>query len=247
MKNLRRNASGMNNITLRKGEGIEKGSFTCLSGTRLAMVRGQLILIEGLDRTGKTTQTELLLKRLNPNAELIKYPKRDTPIGKIINEYLTNKDYILPDQSVHLLFSANRWEVMDHIRTLLNGGKHVILDRYVYSGVAYSAAKETRGMDWQWCLAPDKGLTRPDLTLFLTYNDSNGQNQREGFGEERYEVGSFQQKVKIQFEDLFSNIGDSNEVKLLEVTGKSIEEVECVIWEKVEELLKNPHTDFTYF
>lgn len=211
------------------------------------MARGQLILVEGLDRTGKTTQTELLLDRLSPNVELIKFPKRDTPIGKIINEYLTNPDYVLPDQSVHLLFSANRWEVMESIINLLNQGKNVVLDRYVYSGVAYSAAKETKGMDWQWCLAPDKGLLRPDLTLFLTHSDANGQSERAGFGDERYEIQSFQDKVKREFETLFTNIGSSEEVKLLDVTGKNIEEVQAMVWEKVQNIINNPNDSFKYF
>ncbi|KAK5778562.1 bifunctional thymidylate/uridylate kinase PWA37_000175 [Arxiozyma heterogenica] len=211
------------------------------------MTRGQLILIEGLDRTGKTTQTEILCKKLQPKVELIKYPKRDTPIGKIINEYLTNLDYSLPNQSIHLLFSANRWELMDHIISLLKEGKNVILDRYVYSGVAYSAAKETPRMDWQWCLSPDKGLLRPDLTIFLTQDDLTRQSDRNGFGDERYEISSFQQKVKSQFESLFRNISDSNEVKLLNVSGKSIEEVETLVWEQVELLLKQPNQEFKYF
>lgn len=211
------------------------------------MTRGQLILIEGLDRTGKTTQTELLYNKLKPNAELIKYPKRDTPIGKIINKYLTDPNYNLPDQSIHLLFSANRWEVMDHILTLLKDGKNVVLDRYVYSGVAYSAAKETPRMDWQWCLSPDRGLLRPDLTIFLTQDDLGGQLNRDGFGDERYEVSSFQEKVKLQFESLFKKISDSKEVKLLNVNGKSIEEVETLVWEQVESLLKQPNEEFTYF
>ncbi|CAL9737167.1 thymidylate kinase [Monosporozyma servazzii] len=211
------------------------------------MGRGQLILIEGLDRTGKTTQTELLVRRLQPKVELIKFPKRDTPIGKIINEYLTNSSYVLPDQSVHLLFSANRWEVKDQITKLLNEGKTVILDRYVYSGVAYSAAKDITGMDWQWCFAPDRGLIRPDLTLFLTHNDSKGQAHREGFGEERYEVGSFQDKVKGQFETLLDKIGSPDEVKLLEVTDKTIEEVETMVWDQVQTLLNNPNDEFKYF
>lgn len=211
------------------------------------MTRGQLILIEGLDRTGKTTQTEILCNKLKPNVELIKYPNRDTPIGRIINEYLTNPDYTLPDQSIHLLFSANRWELMDHIISLLKEGKNVVLDRYVYSGVAYSAAKETPRMDWEWCLSPDKGLLKPDLTVFLTQDDLTRQSNRDGFGDERYEISSFQEKVKTQFESLFRNIGDSNEVKLLNVSRKSIEEVEKLVWEQVKLLLEHPNEEFKYF
>ena len=46
----------------------------------------------------------------------------------------------------------------------LNEGKNVILDRYVYSGVVYSAAK---GLDLNWCLNPDKGLPKPDLLFYI--------------------------------------------------------------------------------
>jgi thymidylate kinase len=46
----------------------------------------------------------------------------------------------------------------------LDEGKHVILDRYVFSGVAYSAAK---GLDLDWCLACDRGLPKPDLLFFI--------------------------------------------------------------------------------
>ena len=136
---------------------------------------------------------------------------------------------------------------MDHIISLLKEGKNVVLDRYVYSGVAYSAAKETPRMNWEWCLSPDKGLLKPDLTVFLTQDDLTRQSNRDGFGDERYEISSFQEKVKTQFESLFRNIGDSNEVKLLNVSRKSIEEVEKLVWEQVKLLLEHPNEEFKYF
>ena len=69
-----------------------------------------------------------------------------------------------PDQTIHLLFSANRWESSNEIVTLMEAGKDVICDRYVYSGVAYSSAK---GLDFEWCYSSDKGLPKPDLVIFL--------------------------------------------------------------------------------
>lgn len=50
---------------------------------------------------------------------------------------------------------------------LLLGGAHVVVDRYAYSGVAYSAAKNVAGMGRQWCAAPDAGLIAPDAVIFL--------------------------------------------------------------------------------
>lgn len=66
---------------------------------------------------------------------------------------------------------------------MLNQGKNVILDRYVYSGVAYSAAK---GLDFNWCLNCDIGLPKPDLIFYIEINNEEI-NQRKGFGEEIYE------------------------------------------------------------
>ncbi|KAL6935439.1 hypothetical protein ACO0R3_000482 [Hanseniaspora guilliermondii] len=190
--------------------------------------RGRLILIEGLDRTGKTTQCTLLSKDLN--FEYYKFPNRETPIGKIINEYLT-RNMKLSDQSIHLLFSSNRWELQKIIKNKLDAGIDCILDRYVYSGLAYSAAKNVEGMDLKWCLQPDIGLLKPDLTIFLT-NDSYKDNK--GFGEEIYENTQFQDSVKEKFKKIFSISFEEEEYlnyhfKNVNVTGLGIEEVNKII------------------
>jgi dTMP kinase len=47
---------------------------------------------------------------------------------------------------------------------LLKKGTHLVVDRYAYSGVAYSAAK---GMQKDWCAGVDRGLLAPDAVFFL--------------------------------------------------------------------------------
>lgn len=199
-----------------------------------AMPRGALIAIEGLDRTGKTTQTEYLLDRLSKlkvKHKLVKFPQRDTDIGQLINTYLTNKSLLLNDQAAHLLFSANRWELSEQIKNDLNDGITVVLDRYVYSGIAYSSAK---GLDFDWCYAPDKGLPKPDLTIFLKFENEENSN-RSGFGEERYEVVEFQRKVKLQFEEFTGN----REWCPLFVDGLDREQVHSRIWDLIEPTIKS--------
>lgn len=208
--------------------------------------RGRLILIEGLDRTGKTTQCTLINKNLN--FDYYKFPNRETPIGKIINEYLT-QNMKLCDQSIHLLFSSNRWELQNEIKTKLDAGIDCILDRYVYSGLAYSAAKNIKGMDLDWCLQPDIGLLKPDLTIFLT-NDSF--NNNEGFGEEVYENTKFQNDVKNIFVNKifttnFENVDYLNEhFKNINVTGLNIEEVYKVIVDIIDNF-KIANDEYLYF
>ncbi|RVE41116.1 hypothetical protein evm_014232 [Chilo suppressalis] len=105
--------------------------------------RGALIVIEGLDRTGKTTQCKKLVDNLKQKfvkSENINFPNRKTNIGSIIDSYISSKND-LPDEAIHLLFSANRWEQAREIVKTLEEGVTIITDRYCYSGVAYSAAK----------------------------------------------------------------------------------------------------------
>lgn len=66
---------------------------------------------------------------------------RESATGKMINEYLRNKEVKHSDESIHLIFSANRWEQREQIIKDLQSGITLVCDRYAYSGVAYSAAK----------------------------------------------------------------------------------------------------------
>jgi len=114
--------------------------------------------------------------------------------SRTIDGYLKSS-VSLPDETIHLLFSANRWETVDELLAELNSGVDVVCDRYVYSGIAYSAAK---GLDLEWCRAPDKGLPKPDLVLYMNVSPDVAR-QRGGYGEERYEKAEFQAKVGKQF------------------------------------------------
>ncbi|XP_045520780.1 thymidylate kinase [Pieris brassicae] len=183
--------------------------------------RGALIVIEGVDRTGKTTQAKLLvesLKKRKIQAEYRNFPNRNTEIGKVINSYLTSQTD-LPDEAIHLLFSANRWEKSRDILDLLEKGTTVIVDRYCYSGVAFSAAK---GLDLNWCKFPDIGLPKPDKVFFLTL-PLEVMQQRNGFGNERYEVPEFQKKVIEMYGQLKDNDWDiMNANRTLEVIQEEL-------------------------
>lgn len=76
----------------------------------------------------------------------------------------------------------------------LLSGTSLVVDRYAYSGVAYSAAKGLPGLDVPWCRGPDAGLPAPDLVVFLDISRDDAA-ARAGYGKERYEVAEFQDKV----------------------------------------------------
>ncbi|XP_042555595.1 thymidylate kinase isoform X2 [Dipodomys spectabilis] len=90
----------------------------------MAGPRGALIVLEGVDRAGKSTQGRKLVSALcaaGHRAELLRFPERSTEIGKLLSSYLERKSD-LEDHSVHLLFSANRWEQVYNWGRLQPGG-----------------------------------------------------------------------------------------------------------------------------
>lgn len=113
-------------------------------------------------------------------ARYINFPDRTTECGALINSYLTNKKEF-NDETIHLLFTLNRWEAKSSMEKMLGDGITLIVDRYSYSGVAFSAAK---GLDIEWCKAPEAGLLKPDLVLLLTMT-AEAISERNGFGNER--------------------------------------------------------------
>ncbi|XP_058830808.1 uncharacterized protein LOC131689612 isoform X2 [Topomyia yanbarensis] len=135
-----------------------------------------------------------LLASAGHKARFMNFPDRSTHCGALINSFLTKKENF-NDECIHLLFTFNRWEAKEKMEQLLRDGTSLIVDRYSYSGVAFSAAK---GLNVEWCKAPEAGLLKPDLVLLLTLT-TEAMAKRGGFGDERYEVPELQQKVMEQF------------------------------------------------
>ncbi|KAF7243207.1 Thymidylate kinase [Varanus komodoensis] len=136
-----------------------------------------------------------------PKRRLQGKTQRTTEIGRLISSYLEKKNN-LEDHTIHLLFSANRWEQVPSIKEKLNQGITLIVDRYAFSGVAFTSAKENFSLEW--CKQPDVGLPKPDLILFLQLSTSEAA-KRGDFGNERYENCLFQEKVLQCFHRLMED------------------------------------------
>ena len=166
----------------------------------LTMSRGALIVIEGIDRSGKSTQAARLVESLvsrGRRAVLYRFPDRTTPIGRQIDAYLKGEEEY-DDRVIHLLFSANRWELRRRMLAETRQGRTIVCDRYAYSGMAYSMAK---GLDAGWCKASDCSLPRPDLIVYLD-TDADTAAGRASFGHERFEQNEFQQLVAARFQEI---------------------------------------------
>ena len=130
---------------------------------------GKIIVLEGTDKAGKTTQSRLLSEALKVTGKvcvIIDFPDYTTAIGMEIRALLDGRrDY--PAEAMHLLFSANRWEKKKEIESMVESGTIIVLNRYWQSNLSYGAAN---GIDTNWLLNLDKGLPKEDLVVVILVN-----------------------------------------------------------------------------
>lgn len=157
-----------------------------------------LIVLEGLDGAGKSTQVRKLkeyLERLRGSLEYIHFPRYDSDVyGGLISRFLKGEfgdnDSVHP-QLVALLFAEDRHGAAPGIRKVLENGGTVLLDRYVYSNIAYQCSKLKDEQEAEelrdWILKTEYGpfgLPVPDLNIFLdvpvSFVEQQLRNQRNG-------------------------------------------------------------------
>jgi dTMP kinase len=125
-----------------------------------------LIAFEGLDQSGKETQSRLLRARLEAKGhrvETLTFPDDGTPLGKDIRAALAGARDHAPDV-MQLLYIANRYEWKPEIERELRRGTILICDRYLASSIVYG---ESFGLDAAWLRDTQKYLPQPDLTFLL--------------------------------------------------------------------------------
>jgi dTMP kinase len=125
--------------------------------------KGKIIVFEGIDKAGKTTQAKLLEKKLGRKCVRIDFPDYSTPVGKEIRQFLDGKRNY-PDEVKMILLSANRWEKKGEIEKMVSNGTTVIMNRYYQSNLVYGISK---GLKLDWLLSLDKGLPKADLVIVI--------------------------------------------------------------------------------
>ena len=140
-----------------------------------------LIVLEGLDGAGKSTQIDMLEKLISARGKVcrrVHFPRFDAPVyGSLIARFLRGElgslDAVDP-YIVALLFAGDRAEIADSFRQSLLKGEFLLVDRYVDSNVAYQCAKlrdpnaQTDLKNWIYELEySHNNIPQPDVTLFL--------------------------------------------------------------------------------
>lgn len=149
--------------------------------------RGKLIVLEGIDGSGKHTQLQMLARAMRqrgiPHAT-IDFPQYAGFFGKMIGQYLNGEFGTLSDVDAHfsaLLFAGDRLENRKQLETFLDQGKLVLADRYIASNLAHQGArvpptKQTRFRAWLEKLEYDVyGLPREDVVIYLRLPASRAQ------------------------------------------------------------------------
>jgi dTMP kinase len=127
------------------------------------LCKGKIIVIEGIDKAGKTTQANLLLKKFKNKCVKFDFPDYTTPIGKEIKQFLDGKR-VYSDQVKMMLLSANRWEKKTEIDRVIGKGTTIIMNRYYQSNLVYGVSK---GLELDWLVALDEGLPKADLVIVI--------------------------------------------------------------------------------
>ena len=131
-------------------------------------MRGLFVTFEGIDRSGKTTQSRMLLDALGDEAVGVREPG-GTAAGERIRTLLKDPAVDLSPEAEALLFAAARAELVSQvIEPALRAGKVVVSDRFLDSSLAYQGAARGLGVEEvERVNAFATAGLRPDLTLLL--------------------------------------------------------------------------------
>ncbi|HET8539246.1 MAG TPA: dTMP kinase [Anaeromyxobacter sp.] len=174
---------------------------------RSARRRGRLLVVEGLDGAGTTTQARLLADALRAEGRAVHLTAEPSggPVGALVRQVLSRRvagrdGGPFDPAALALLFAADR---LDHaaveIAPKLAEGVDVVSDRFTLSSLAYQGLAVG---DVAWVEAVNGRAPAPDLTVFLRVRPEVGLRRRHAASLDReiFEVAAFQRRVAASYE-----------------------------------------------
>lgn len=165
----------------------------------------RIILLEGIDGSGKDVQSRLLAKHLN--APVLHSPDYSGPIGKVIDQFLHHK-LDIPAETQFLLYAADILKDRERIEQATGD---IILNRTITSTIAYQVA---HGFPLERVIAFVELLEfpKPDLILFLRVSPETAVSRKKN--KDRFESIDVQKKVTYVYDQLIERkfFGIWNEV-----------------------------------
>jgi dTMP kinase len=217
--------------------------------------KGKIIVIEGSDGVGKTTQTKLLIEKLkkeNKKVKTIKFPQyKENYLGRYIRECLDGKhgDFSKIDPEIgSVLYALDRFESKEKIEKWIKEGNIVIADRYVSAnqihqgGKIENKKKRKEFLDWLSKIEYDLlGLPKPDLVIYLHAPFEVSKKLLKNRGEKLDIVESDNQYLKRSIASA-ENLSERNKNWFrINCTPNgnllSKEEIHKKIWEKIKKMI----------
>jgi dTMP kinase len=196
---------------------------------------GQLIVFEGTDGTGKSTQLKLLATALVKRGLSVEstFEPSNGEYGKQIRAIFTNRKKISKEEELDL-FIADRKDHVDRlIKPALHSNKIVLCDRYYLSTIAYQGAA---GFDPDYILSRNYFAPVPDLALLFHAPIATGIRRiTEGRGEKLndFEKEEYLQKVAEQFNQMTYSF-----IRRIDAT-RDIETIHTEVVEHVTQFLES--------
>lgn len=202
------------------------------------MENGKFIVLEGIDGSGKSSQIEPLVKRLEGLGIPCRADREPTkrPIGVLIRQALTGQTPLDP-RVVAALYAADR---LDHLvngenglRSAIDRGITVVCDRYYFSSYAYHSVD----VDMDWVIGANSlsaGLLHPTVTVFLdvTAEEAMWRIRRNRDHEEMFEKEERLRKTRELYFRAFERLQKEERVAVVDGSGTMAEVAER-IWAAV--------------
>lgn len=128
--------------------------------------KGKLIVVEGIDGSGKSTQIDLIHKWLQSQGYSVYFTEWNSSELVKSTTRLGKKEKVFTPTTFSLLQGtdfSDRWE--NHIQPMLKAGAIVLADRYAFTAFARDVA---RGVDRNWVRNLYSFATQPDLVFYFT-------------------------------------------------------------------------------
>lgn len=194
--------------------------------------RGVLVALEGIDGSGKTTQTSLLedwAEGLEIDVVRTKEPTTGPWGARIRNSKFSGR--LGPEEELTCFLNDRREHVEQVIRPALLRGALVLVDRYYYSTVAYQGA---RGLDPKELLARNREFAPvPDLVFLLDIEPQQGLERihTRGAGQDLFETLGELTKAR----EIFLSLDEPHIVRI--DAARSVNQIHGLI---VYHLMKGP-------
>ena len=192
------------------------------SNQETSAAKGYLIVIEGIDGTGKSTQATMLSKTLRKhNHEVIQsFEPTNGPWGKKLRESATTGRLSIEDELTYFI-NDRREHVNQVIAPTIAAGGIVILDRYYFSTMAYQGA---RGIDTNSIRTKNESFApKPDLLIVL---DLDVDTALRRIGVRDGQANEFEKRESLNFcRDLFLSLKEQDGAHIIDA-NTSIDQVQ---------------------